>query len=100
MIPRILNLNASTYALKQQGKLTAEQITTELYRQAGIDISNQQMKLNLDSDTTYKDIERTVGIATEILNSLSYSVSSILGSASQAKGAGFFGKSMSPIGFR
>ena len=72
MIPRILNLNASTYATKQQGKLTAEQITTELYRQTGIDISNQQMKLNLDSDKTYKDVERSVGIATEILNSLSY----------------------------
>lgn len=100
MIPRILNLNASTYATKQQGKLTAEQITTELYRQTGIDISNQQMKLNLDSDETYKDVERSVGIATEILNSLSYFVSSILGGASQAKGAGFFGKSMSPIGFR
>ncbi len=70
MIPRILNLNASTYATKQQGKLTAEQIITELYKQTGIDISNQQMKLNLDSDKTYKDVERSVGIATEILNSL------------------------------
>ena len=100
MMPRILHLNASTYALKQQGKLTSEQITTELYKQEGIDISNQQMKLNLESDKTFKDIERSVGIATGILNSLSYSVSSILGGASQAKGAGFFGKTMSPIGYR
>lgn len=100
LIPRILNLNAGTYAAKQQGKLIGEQIVTELYKQTGIDITNQQLKLNLESDETFKDIERTVGIATEILNSLSYSVSCILGGASQAKGAGFFGKSMSPIGFR
>ena len=43
---RVMNLNASTYMMKKQGLLASEQTMTELYKQTGIDISNQHAKFN------------------------------------------------------
>lgn len=97
---RISNLNASTYMMKKQGLLTHEQTMTELYKQTGIDISNQHAKFNFDQAKDWDTTERFTNVATTWINSLSYAVSQFAGATTSLQKGGFLGKTMSPIGFR
>lgn len=97
---RIMNLNASTYMMKKQGLLAGEQTMTELYKQTGIDISNQHAKFNFDQAKDWDTTERFTNVATTWINSLSFAVGQFAGATTSLQKGGFFGKSMSPIGFR
>lgn len=97
---RVMNLNASTYMMKKQGLLANEQTMTELYKQTGIDISNQHAKFNFDQAKTWDSTERFTNVATTWINSLSFAVSQFAGATTSLQKGGFLGKSMSPIGFR
>ena len=97
---RVMNLNAATYMMKKQGLLASEQTMTELYRQTGIDISNQHAKFNFDQAKTWDSTERFTNVATTWINSLSFAVGQFAGATTSLQKGGFLGKSMSPIGFR
>lgn len=97
---RISNLNASTYMMKKQGLLASEQTMTELYKQTGIDISNQHAKFNFDQAKDWDTTERFTNVATTWINSLSFAVGQFAGATTSLQKGGFLGKSMSPIGFR
>jgi hypothetical protein len=97
---RVLNLNASTYMMKKQGLLAGEQTMTELYRQTGIDISNQYARFNFDQAKSWDSTERFTNVATTWINSLSFAVGQFAGATTSLQKGGFLGKSMSPIGFR
>lgn len=97
---RVLNLNASTYMMKKQGLLASEQTMTELYKQTGIDISNQHAKFNFDQAKNWDTTERFTNVATTWINSLSFAVGQFAGATTSLQKGGFLGKSMSPIGFR
>lgn len=99
-LARITNLNASTYMMKKQGLLSSEQTMTELYKQTGIDISNQHAKFNFNQAKDWDTTERFTNVATTWINSLSYAVSQFSGATVSLQKGGFFGKTMSPIGFR
>lgn len=99
-LARVMNLNASTYMQKKQGMLAAEQTMTELYKQTGIDISNQHAKFNFDQAKNWDSTERFTNVATTWINSVSFAVSQFAGATTSLQKAGFLGKSMSPIGFR
>jgi hypothetical protein len=97
---RVMNLNASTYMMKKQGLLAGEQTMTELYRQTGIDISNQHAKFNFDQAKDWDSTERLTNVATTWINSVSFAVGQFAGATTSLQKGGFLGKSMSPIGFR
>lgn len=97
---RVMNLNASTYMMKKQGLLASEQTMTELYKQTGIDISNQHAKFNFDQAKSWDSTERFTNVATTWINSLSFAVGQFAGATTSLQKGGFLGKSMSPIGFR
>ena len=97
---RVMNLNASTYMMKKQGLLASEQTMTELYKQTGIDISNQHAKFNFDQAKTWDSAERLTNVATTWINSLSFAVGQFANATTSLQKGGFLGKSMSPIGFR
>lgn len=97
---RVMNLNASTYMMKKQGLLASEQTMTELYKQTGIDISNQHAKFNFDQAKDWDSTERFTNVATTWVNSLSFAVGQLAGATTSLQKGGFLGKSMSPIGFR
>lgn len=97
---RVMNLNASTYMMKKQGLLASEQTMTELYKQTGIDISNQHAKFNFDQAKDWDSTERFTNVATTWVNSLSFAVGQFAGATTSLQKGGFLGKSMSPIGFR
>lgn len=97
---RVMNLNASTYMMKKQGLLASEQTMTELYKQTGIDISNQHAKFNFDQAKGWDSTERFTNVATTWINSLSFAVGQFAGATTSLQKGGFLGKSMSPIGFR
>lgn len=97
---RVMNLNASTYMMKKQGLLASEQTMTELYKQTGIDISNQHAKFNFDQARDWDSTERFTNVATTWVNSLSFAVGQFAGATTSLQKGGFLGKSMSPIGFR
>lgn len=97
---RVMNLNASTYMMKKQGLLASEQTMTELYKQTGIDISNQHAKFNFDQAKDWDSTERLTNVATTWINSLSYAVGQFGSATTSLQKGGFLGKSMSPIGFR
>lgn len=97
---RVMNLNASTYMMKKQGLLASEQAMTELYKQTGIDISNQHAKFNFDQAKNWDTTERFTNVATTWINSLSFAVGQFAGATTSLQKGGFLGKSMSPIGFR
>lgn len=97
---RVMNLNASTYMMKKQGLLASEQTMTELYKQTGIDISNQHAKFNFDQAKNWDSTERFTNVATTWVNSLSFAVGQFAGATTSLQKGGFLGKSMSPIGFR
>lgn len=99
-LARVMNLNASTYMMKKQGLLASEQTMTELYKQTGIDISNQHAKFNFDQAKDWDSTERATNVATTWINSLSFAVGQFSGAATSLQKGGFLGKSMSPIGFR
>ena len=99
-LARVMNLNASTYMMKKQGLLASEQTMTELYKQTGIDISNQHAKFNFDQAKTWDSTERFTNVATTWINSLSFAVGQFAGATTSLMKGGFLGKSMSPIGFR
>ena len=95
-----MNLNASTYMQKKQGMLAGEQTMTELYKQTGIDISNQHAKFNFDQAKSWDSTERFTNVATTWINSISYAVGQFAGSASDLKPAGFLNPSRNRAGFR
>lgn len=97
---RIMNLNASTYMMKKQGLLASEQTMTELYKQTGIDISNQHAKFNFDQAKDWDSAERFTNVATTWINSLSFAVGQFAGATTSLQKGGFLGKTMNPIGFR
>lgn len=99
-LARVMNLNASTYMLKKQGMLASEQTITELYKQTGIDISNQHAKFNFDQAKDWDSTERFTNVATTWINSISSAVGQFAGSASQLKAAGFIRTPMNRAGFR
>lgn len=99
-LARISNLNASTYMMTKQGLLAKEQTMTELYRQTGIDISNQHAKFNFDQAKDWDTTERFTNVATTWINCLSFAVSQFAGATTSLQKGGFLGKTMSPIGFR
>ena len=97
---RVMNLNASTYMMKKQGLLAGEQTMTELYKQTGIDISNQHARFNFDQAKSWDSTERFTNVATTWINSVSFAVGQFAGATASLQKGGFLGKSMSPIGFR
>lgn len=99
-LARVMNLNASTYMQKKQGLLASEQTMTELYKQTGIDISNQHAKFNFDQAKTWDSTERFTNVATTWINTISYAVGQFSGSASNLKQAGFIKTPMNRAGFR
>ena len=99
-LARVMNLNASTYMQKKQGMLASEQTMTELYKQTGIDISNQHAKFNFDQAKTWDSTERFTNVATTWINSVSFAVGQFAGATTSLQKGGFLGKSLSPIGFR
>ena len=99
-LARVMNLNASTYMQKKQGMLASEQTMTELYKQTGIDISNQHAKFNFDQAKNWDSTERFTNVATTWINSVSFAVAQFAGATTSLQKGGFLGKSMSPIGFR
>lgn len=99
-LARVMNLNASTYMQKKQGMLASEQTMTELYKQTGIDISNQHAKFNFDQAKTWDSTERFTNVATTWINSISNAVGQFAGSASNLKQAGFLSPSRNKAGFR
>lgn len=99
-LARISNLNASAYMMKKQGLLASEQTMTELYKQTGIDISNQHAKFNFDQAKDWDTTERFTNVATTWINSVSFAVGQFAGATTSLQKGGFLGKSMSPIGFR
>lgn len=99
-LARVMNLNASTYMIKKQGLLASEQAMTELYKQTGIDISNQHAKFNFDQAKNWDTTERFTNVATTWINSVSFAVGQFAGATTSLQKGGFLGKSMSPIGFR
>lgn len=99
-LARVMNLNASTYMQKKQGMLASEQTMTELYKQTGIDISNQHAKFNFDQAKNWDSTERFTNVATTWINSVSFAVGQFAGATTSLQKGGFLGKSMSPIGFR
>ena len=99
-LARVMNLNASTYMQKKQGLLAGEQTMTELYKQTGIDISNQHAKFNFDQAKNWDSTERATNVATTWINSISYAVGQFCGATTSLQKGGFLGKTMSPTGFR
>lgn len=99
-LARVMNLNASTYMQKKQGMLASEQTMTELYKQTGIDISNQHAKFNFDQAKNWDSTERFTNVATTWINSVSFAVGQFAGATTSLQKGGFLGRSMSPIGFR
>lgn len=99
-LARISNLNASAYMMRKQGLLASEQTMTELYKQTGIDISNQHAKFNFDQAKDWDSTERFTNVATTWINSLSFAVNQFAGATISLQKGGFLGKTMSPIGFR
>lgn len=99
-LARISNLNAAAYMMKKQGLLASEQTMTELYKQTGIDISNQHARFNFDQAKDWDSTERFTNVATTWINSLSFAVGQFAGATTSLQKGGFLGKSMSPIGFR
>ena len=99
-LARVMNLNASTYMQKKQGILASEQTMTELYKQTGIDISNQHAKFNFDQAKSWDSTERFTNVATTWINSVSFAVGQFASATTSLQKGGFLGKSMSPIGFR
>ena len=99
-LARVMNLNASTYMQKKQGMLASEQTITELYKQTGIDISNQHAKFNFDQAKNWDSTERFTNVSTTWINSISSAIGQLSGSASQLKAAGFIRTPMNRAGFR
>lgn len=99
-LARVMNLNASTYMQKKQGMLAGEQTMTELYKQTGIDISNQHAKFNFDQAKSWDSTERFTNVATTWINSISSAVGQFAGSASNLKQAGFLNPLRNRAGFR
>lgn len=99
-LARVMNLNASTYMQKKQGMLASEQTMTELYKQTGIDISNQHAKFNFDQAKSWDSTERFTNVATTWINSVSFAIGQFAGATTSLQKGGFLGKTMTPIGFR
>lgn len=68
---RLLNLNTGSLVNYSTYDLNSAKTEGVLRGFPQIDIGNEQASFNLDSDKTYKNTERTVGIATDIIDSLS-----------------------------
>lgn len=98
-VARVMNLNASSYMMKKQGLLASEQTMTELYKQTGIDISNQHAKFNFDQAKDWDTTERFTNVATTWINSISSAVGQFAGAASDLKQAGFLKTPRSRVGF-
>lgn len=79
LIPRVLNISADTHLKGKQSVLTSESITTEIYKRYGLDLTNKQMLLNLDSDKDFKSLERTTAVVTKIIDTISGAIGNILG---------------------
>lgn len=99
-LARVMNLNASTYMMKKQGLLASEQTMTELFKQTGINISNQQAIFNFQQAQTWDSTERFTNVATTWINSLSFAVGQFTSATTSLSKGGFLGKTMAPIGFR
>lgn len=77
LVPRVLNISADTHLKGKQAVQTSEATTTEIYKRFGLDLTNQQMRLNLDSDRDFKSVERTTAIVTKIIDTISDAVGNI-----------------------
>lgn len=77
LIPRVLNISADTHLKGKQSVQTSESTTTEIYKRLGLDLTNKQMLLNLDSDKDFKSIERTTGIVTKVIDTISGAIGRI-----------------------
>lgn len=98
-LARIANLGADTYMKNKQGLLTKEQTLTELYRQTGIDISNQHAKFNFDQAKDWDTTERFTNVATRWIDSVSYAFGQITGGVGSMSKAGILDKPRNRIGF-
>lgn len=98
-LARIANLGADTYMKTKQGLLTKEQTLTELYRQTGIDISNQHAKFNFDQAKTWDTTERFTNVATRWIDSVSYAFGQITGGVGSMSKAGILDKPRNRVGF-
>lgn len=79
LLPRVLNISADTHLKGKQSVNVSESTTTEIYKRLGLDLTNKQLKLNLDSDKDFKSVERTTSIATSIIDTLTGAIGNILG---------------------
>lgn len=98
-LARIANLGADTYMKNKQGLLTKEQTLTELYRQTGIDISNQHAKFNFDQAKDWDTTERFTNVATRWIDSVSYAFGQITGGVGSMSKAGILDKPRNRVGF-
>jgi hypothetical protein len=98
-LARIANLGADTYMKNKQGLLTKEQTLTELYRQTGIDISNQHAKFNFDQAKDWDSTERFTNVATRWIDSVSYAFGQITGGVGSMSKAGILDKPRNRVGF-
>lgn len=98
-LARIANLGADTYMKNKQGLLTKEQTLTELYRQTGIDISNQHARFNFDQAKDWDTTERFTNVATRWIDSVSYAFGQITGGVGSMSKAGILDKPRNRVGF-
>jgi hypothetical protein len=77
LIPRVLNISADTHLKGKQSIQTSESTTTEIYKRLGLDLTNKQMLLNLDSDKDFKSIERTTDVVTKVIDTISGAIGRI-----------------------
>lgn len=98
-LARISNLGADTYLKNKQGLLTKEQTLTELYKQTGIDISNQHAKFNFDQAKDWDTTERFTNVATRWIDSVSYAFGQITGGVGSMTKAGILQKPRNRVGF-
>ena len=69
--------------------LASEQTMTELYKQTGIDISNQHAKFNFDQAKSWDSTERFTNVATTWINSVSFAVGQFAGATTSLQKGGF-----------
>lgn len=79
LLPRVLNISSDTHLKGKQSVQVSESTTTEIYKRLGLDLTNKQLKLNLDSDKDFKSVERTTSIATSIIDTLTGAIGNIIG---------------------
>lgn len=82
---RLLNLNMEGILKRKTAVGMDIDNETKILQQIGVSIANDQAKFNFDSDKDFKSLERSTGIATKWIDSLSSAVKNITGSAVNIK---------------